>query len=63
MTPRSLPGPEPLLLMGSSPNQPFSYSLHLLRGRDISTHVLLLHHRDRDYLDPLTGPGLPGRQA
>ncbi len=47
MTPRSLPGPEPLLLMGSGPNQPFSYSLHLLRGRDISTHVLLLHHQDR----------------
>jgi hypothetical protein len=50
--------------MGSGPNQPFYYSLHLLRGRDISTHVLLLHHRDRYYLDRLLiGPGLPGRQA
>jgi len=33
--------------MGPGPDQPFYYSFHLLRGRDISAHVLLLHHQDR----------------
>jgi hypothetical protein len=51
-----LPGPEPLFLMGSGPNQPFSYSLHLLRGRDISTHVPLLRHRDRVLPRPTRRP-------